>query len=378
MDLVRQKHYYLLHDLQAFSPMTSTTPPTGHSSQSGFPIIAVAIIGIFATGFLLVSYYVFVIKCCLNWHRIDPLRRFSFSRRGRMDDPLTVNIYSPPTLLENNRGLDEAVIRSIPMFQYRKSDGNKENYKGNAFCSSECAVCLNEFQEEEKLRIIPNCGHFFHIDCIDVWLQNNANCPLCRNSSISVTSRFSSMDQQIIPPMASPPPPPQDPNPNRLTGDNFITGRDEDYVVIEIGELNQTNDDRERMLMNSGELSTTNYSSSIISPSPRKLEAPKLSQKKKKKFHHISSMGDECIDTRKKDDQFEIQPMRRSISMDSAADPHLYLAVQEIMKQQQQLQNVSPSEGGSSSSSSRIRRSFFSFGHGKGSRNAVLPVHLEP
>lgn len=376
MDLVRRRQYYFLHDSQAFSPPPPPPPITaGHhssssspSSHSGFPIIAVAIIGIFATGFLLVSYYVFVIKCCLNWHRIDLLRRFSFSRRRRMENhALTVNFYSPsPSTLavdQINRGLDEAVIRSIPIFQYRKSYDSKEN---DDYISSECAVCLNEFQEEEKLRIIPNCGHLFHIDCIDVWLQNNANCPLCRNSSL---------DQQILPfslsTMVSSPPaplPPQAHEPN------------EEYVVIEIGnEQSQTNNDyQERIpVMNSGELL------SVISPSSRKLEEARykeVSQKKKKKFHHVSSMGDECIDTRKKDDNFVIQPMRRSISMDSAADPHLYLAVQEIMQQiQQQQQNVNPSEGCScSSSNSRIRRSFFSFGHGKGSRNAVLPVHLEP
>lgn len=354
MDLVRQRQYYLLHEeSQAFSPPITAEHSTSHS---GFPIIVVAIIGIFATGFLLVSYYVFVIKCCLNWHRIDLLRRFSFSRRRGMENhPLTVNIYSPPpsalVVDQINRGLDEAVIRSIPIFQYRKSYDSKEN----DYISSECAVCLNEFQEEEKLRIIPNCGHFFHIDCIDIWLQNNANCPLCRNSSL---------DQQILPlplpfpfplpTMSSSPPPPQAQDPN------------EEYVVIEIGnEQSRTNnDDQERILM-------MNYGE----------EAPykQVSQKKKKKLHHISSMGDECIDTRKKDDNFVIQPIRRSISMDSAADPHLYLAVQEIMHQIQQQQNVNPSEGcGGSSSSSRIRRSFFSFGHGKGSRNAVLPVHLEP
>lgn len=344
-----------LHNFQAFSPMkspsilaSSSSVHSSSSSHSGFPIIAVAIIGILATGFLLVSYYIFVIKCCLNWHRIDLLRRFSFSRRRPMENPLMRN--SPAV---ENRGLDESIIRSIPIFQYKKSIRKNEE-KQKSCC--ECAVCLNEFQEEEKLRIMPNCAHVFHIDCIDIWLQNNANCPLCRNSISANNSGFT-LDQIMAPISSSP----QDPNRNRNGDDNF-TGRDEDYVVIEIGE----------------ELSTIS-----ISPSPRKLESKVVlshsQQKKKKKLNHISSMGDECIDIRQKDEQFfAIQPIRRSISMDSAADPQLYLAVQQIMQQQQQQQRrqISPSEG--SSSSSRIKRSFFSFGHGKGSRSAVLPVPLEP
>ncbi|KAK4357032.1 hypothetical protein RND71_022642 [Anisodus tanguticus] len=333
------------------------SPPTSasifgsplHSSSShhaGFPIIAVAIIGILTTGILLVSYYIFVIKCCLNWHRIDLLGRFSFSRNRRVEDPLMV--YSPAV---ENRGLDESVIRSIPVFKYKKREEKDGALGGNATFSCECAVCLNEFQENEKLRVIPNCAHIFHIDCIDVWLQNNANCPLCRNSiSLSTTTNTKLfLLDPIIAPSSTPH---QDPN-----LENF---RDEDYVVIEISNTNP-------IPTNSGE--TTGHFS--ISPSPRKQKVP---SKKGKKFNHITSMGDECINMRKKDDEFAIQPIRRSFSMDSATDRQLYIVVQEIILQQQmQITDVSPSE----SSSSRVKRSFFSFGHGRGSRNVVLPIHLK-
>ncbi|PIN07739.1 hypothetical protein CDL12_19691 [Handroanthus impetiginosus] len=350
MDLVSQKFY--VHESEALSPIRS--PPASlfgsplHSSHTSFPIIAVAIIGILATAFLLVSYYIFVIKCCLNWHRIDLLRRFSFSRRRSVEDPLVV--YSPAV---ENRGLNEAAIRSLPIFKFKKCN---ETDEVSDVKSHECAVCLNEFQEEEKLRVIPNCAHVFHIDCIDVWLQNNANCPLCR-TSISPEIRFP-LDQILAP---------QDPNPNT---DNF-TGREENYVVIEIGSENEhiSTQPLSRIPenLNSGELLS-------ISPSPRKSE-PKLLRKKTKKLSHVSSMGDECIDNRKKDEQFVVQPIRRSFSMDSAADTQLYLAVQEIM---QRVNNeVCPNEDCSSSSSSRVKRSFFSFGQGRCSRSAVQPVALE-
>lgn len=101
--------------MESVSPMRS---PPGSSSHAGFPIIVIAVIGILATCFLLVSYYFFAINCCLNWHRIDLLRRFSFSRRQGVQEPLTV--YYPAV---GNRGLDESVIRSIPIFQYKKREG---------------------------------------------------------------------------------------------------------------------------------------------------------------------------------------------------------------------------------------------------------------
>lgn len=44
----------------------------------------------------------------------------------------------------------------------------------------DCAVCLCEFSELDKLRLLPLCSHAFHIDCIDTWLLSNSTCPLCR------------------------------------------------------------------------------------------------------------------------------------------------------------------------------------------------------
>ncbi|XP_043691957.1 RING-H2 finger protein ATL16 [Telopea speciosissima] len=351
MDLLNR--FYYKHGTQALPP--SYGPPTSSSSSSSdtsFPILAIAILGITTTAILLVSYYVFVIKCCLNWHRFDLLRRFSISQARRHEDPLMV--YSPAVV---SRGLDEVLIRAIPIIQFKKG-GENQKRDNEEMSFIDCAVCLNEFQEEEKLRVLPNCAHAFHIDCIDVWLQSNANCPLCR-SSISSTTRIPY--DQIIAPTSSP----QDPTP--FMGNSI--GGDEDFVVIELRDeqsVSQTSHRRQGTGI-SGDLSVQS-----VSPSPRKLEQ-RIVPKKARKFHHMSSMGDECINVREKDDQFSIQPIRRSFSMDSSADRQLYLSVQEIIQQNRPLNEVSTSEG----CSSRVRRSFFSFSQCRRSRNAVLPIHSE-
>ncbi|KAM3298460.1 hypothetical protein ACQJBY_040092 [Aegilops geniculata] len=46
--------------------------------------------------------------------------------------------------------------------------------------SSECAICLAEFMEGEGLRVLPQCGHGFHVACVDAWLRTCATCPSCR------------------------------------------------------------------------------------------------------------------------------------------------------------------------------------------------------
>ena len=43
-----------------------------------------------------------------------------------------------------------------------------------------CSICLSEYEEKEVLRIIPKCGHSFHLSCIDVWLRKQSTCPVCR------------------------------------------------------------------------------------------------------------------------------------------------------------------------------------------------------
>ncbi|KAK4379533.1 hypothetical protein RND71_001395 [Anisodus tanguticus] len=43
-----------------------------------------------------------------------------------------------------------------------------------------CAVCLNDVIGGEKCRKLPKCGHVFHMDCVDAWLECNWTCPLCR------------------------------------------------------------------------------------------------------------------------------------------------------------------------------------------------------
>ncbi|CAL5342700.1 unnamed protein product [Camellia sinensis] len=75
-------------------------------------------------------------------------------------------------------GLDRAVIASLPIFVFKKSDdysiGNDETGP------PECAVCLSILEDDEMARLLPNCKHTFHAECIDKWLSSQSTCPICR------------------------------------------------------------------------------------------------------------------------------------------------------------------------------------------------------
>ena len=39
---------------------------------------------------------------------------------------------------------------------------------------------MADYKEREVLRIMPKCGHTFHLSCIDIWLRKQSTCPVCR------------------------------------------------------------------------------------------------------------------------------------------------------------------------------------------------------
>lgn len=81
-------------------------------------------------------------------------------------------------------GLGQAAIDALPEFAYGELSGTaaaaSRKGKEKAARPFDCAVCLCEFADHDRLRLLPLCGHAFHVACIDVWLRSSATCPLCR------------------------------------------------------------------------------------------------------------------------------------------------------------------------------------------------------
>ncbi|PKU86378.1 RING-H2 finger protein ATL68 [Dendrobium catenatum] len=86
-------------------------------------------------------------------------------------------------------GLDEEVISSYPKFSFSVNGG------GEGLCS----ICLNEYNEGEMLRSMPECRHCFHILCIDSWLQRHGTCPVCRSSPAPARLLTPTMELLSIP-----------------------------------------------------------------------------------------------------------------------------------------------------------------------------------
>ncbi|KAL6493925.1 hypothetical protein OROGR_031834 [Orobanche gracilis] len=127
--------------------------------HNGSPLV-IAIIGVLASAFLLVSYYTIVTRYCKRRNSLN------------LESDENLDQSAPDQWVVGSDGLDESLIGKINVCRYEKGDGLVEG--------TECAVCLSEFQENESLRLLPKCSHAFHLPCIDMWLKSHSNCPLCR------------------------------------------------------------------------------------------------------------------------------------------------------------------------------------------------------
>ncbi|KAF7809551.1 RING-H2 finger protein ATL8 [Senna tora] len=139
--------------------VASAPPPEAVALESDFVVILAALL----CALICVVGLIAVARCA--W-----LRRGSSGAGG-----------SPRQALAN-KGLKKKVLQSIPKFTY--IDGNPEK----RLSSSECAICLAEFADGDEIRVLPQCGHGFHVGCIDMWLGSHSSCPSCRQI-LAVTGR---------------------------------------------------------------------------------------------------------------------------------------------------------------------------------------------
>ncbi|CAL9767949.1 unnamed protein product [Musa acuminata subsp. burmannicoides] len=169
------------------SPPSSPGPPTTirfhHSSLlPALPISAAFLIAA-AVLVLVLAYFVFRRRHHRRTAAPDiPLAGGPLEEDGGGDgDEVIHHVWYIRTV-----GLDESTIRAISALAYKAADGVL------GASASDCAVCLSEFREDELVRLLPKCGHAFHLGCIDTWLRSHVNCPLCRAPVVVSTSAASS------------------------------------------------------------------------------------------------------------------------------------------------------------------------------------------
>lgn len=182
----------ILHHLIKISPSSSSAPPPITVNQSSSdnnrisPIVLFVIV-ILSVIFFICSILHLVVRYYLKKKRSSLSSSATESDRNpEFSDSDTYQRQLQQLFHLHDSGLDQALIDALPVFLYKEIKGLKEPF--------DCAVCLCEFSEEDKLRLLPICSHAFHIDCIDTWLLSNSTCPLCRGTLFSIGHQFENPD----------------------------------------------------------------------------------------------------------------------------------------------------------------------------------------
>ncbi|UJR10238.1 hypothetical protein I4U23_014451 [Adineta vaga] len=90
-------------------------------------------------------------------------------------DDFGPNDYERLLELDNSvrsQSLTDEQINRLPTepFQGARNKSDEEN---------KCSVCWDDFEQNQILRRL-RCFHLYHKDCIDKWLKDNNQCPICR------------------------------------------------------------------------------------------------------------------------------------------------------------------------------------------------------
>ncbi|WOL13494.1 hypothetical protein Cni_G22264 [Canna indica] len=167
----------LLAAIDTYSAEIRRTPPPP-PSDAAKPKAGVRLLSFFLKGVVMVAaltlFFLFA-----GVAAIVLIHFFVASRALRHRRPIIRPPVAADTAME---GLSPALLKGLPWFDYSGMSA------AHHWPSPDCAVCLEGFNEGERCRALPPCGHVFHVACVDRWLLKSPGCPICRAPVGTVSS----------------------------------------------------------------------------------------------------------------------------------------------------------------------------------------------
>ncbi|KAE8736167.1 hypothetical protein F3Y22_tig00000132pilonHSYRG00059 [Hibiscus syriacus] len=99
---------------------------------------------------------VFIVYICLLWYASN------YRTDNQSGSPLAIKQVG-------EKGLSVSELDKLP-----KVTGEE------LVLGTDCAVCLDQLEAEQPVRMVPGCNHGFHLECADTWLSKHPVCPVCR------------------------------------------------------------------------------------------------------------------------------------------------------------------------------------------------------
>ncbi|XP_004250122.1 RING-H2 finger protein ATL52 [Solanum lycopersicum] len=272
-------------------------PPYVTSEKYHMPFYFIIMLCVFGAFFMFICYMIILRRSRSN-SRPNNVSQFDETREDFVIDENLGPMLDHPIWYIRTVGLGQDVIDSITVFKYRKDEFLIDG--------SDCSVCLTEFEEDESLRLLPKCSHAFHIPCIDTWLRSHKNCPLCRAPIVSDNDTSPRMDRVVE--VVS-------------VGDDGSSTND---VDLELDEEGNNQEMRCGVVENVDEEEEEGRSTLDLS-----MKIPRVNVDGRRKGGRAFS---DLVDQHRvvKEINDELQPARRSVSMDSSVARVIHLAMNEM------------------------------------------------
>ncbi|KAJ3127112.1 hypothetical protein HK098_006809 [Nowakowskiella sp. JEL0407] len=130
--------------------------------------------------------FVLIVACYCCYRRM---------RRNRLQSngPVQISLQTIPNSAPNAKTLPVLTTSQLDLIAIKKysevpkrsgtfKDADSDDKEKLRITSSNaCSVCLDGFNDVDDVRLLPECSHLFHKDCIDEWLlHRSCYCPNCR------------------------------------------------------------------------------------------------------------------------------------------------------------------------------------------------------
>ncbi|XP_028797911.1 RING-H2 finger protein ATL78-like [Neltuma alba] len=166
------------------SHLNSSNPSSSHnnnSTQSSSYFLGEVDFNVNIIMVLSVLVFTLICSLCLN-SIIRCILKCYFSNSVLNNNNVSNTTTNPPARLANT-GLKKKALKTFPRVTY----SSELKLPG---LDTECAICLSEFNNGDRLRILPKCNHGFHVRCIDKWLSSHSSCPKCRHCLIQTCHKI--------------------------------------------------------------------------------------------------------------------------------------------------------------------------------------------
>jgi len=91
------------------------------------------------------------------------------------------------TITTNNSQIQGIPLSTINLITNVTRNCDHLNNNNNNNNNDICSICQIAFTDTTICRVIKNCNHIFHINCIDTWLHDHTTCPFCRYDLLNIT-----------------------------------------------------------------------------------------------------------------------------------------------------------------------------------------------